>query len=393
MNAVDATTRSNEVDTTAPSSLLCVILDTNPHAWNLLSSSLPLSKALANVLVFLNAHLAINAANRVAVLASHTDRAVWLYPTPDTPGPQQNDQNSPDDDLNVPDGGPVQPLSDAANKYRPFALVESAIKRNLSTLMSTTTPEVLSETPTTMIAGALTLALTHISKLSLLASPSQSSAQTTQSSFNYSDPSATGTAGSNNLNPNASADASHATQTLTSRILVLSTSPENPSQYIPTMNALFAAQRLQIPIDVLPLSPHSKSTFLQQAADATGGLYIACTTPIAHAGLLQYLMLAFLPDATSRRNLVMPGGSGGEGEGVDFRAACFCHRRIVDVGYVCSICLSIFCEVVPEGVCLTCGSVLAMGSFGKKADGPKKKKKKKRVEGVEGSGAATPMEV
>lgn len=26
--------------------------------------------------------------------------------------------------------------------------------------------------------------------------------------------------------------------------------------------------------------------------------------------------------------------------GVDFRAACFCHRRVVDVGFVCSICLS-----------------------------------------------------
>jgi transcription initiation factor TFIIH subunit 3 len=82
MNAVDATSRAVEADTGAPSSLLTVILDTNPHAWNLLSPSLPLHKALASLLVFLNAHLAINPANQVAVLASHVERAEWLYPTP-----------------------------------------------------------------------------------------------------------------------------------------------------------------------------------------------------------------------------------------------------------------------------------------------------------------------
>lgn len=26
--------------------------------------------------------------------------------------------------------------------------------------------------------------------------------------------------------------------------------------------------------------------------------------------------------------------------GVDFRAACFCHRNVVDLGFVCSVCLS-----------------------------------------------------
>lgn len=25
---------------------------------------------------------------------------------------------------------------------------------------------------------------------------------------------------------------------------------------------------------------------------------------------------------------------------MDFRAACFCHKRVVDIGFVCSICLS-----------------------------------------------------
>src|SRR5947199_2773571 len=63
-------------------SLLAIILDTNPHAWALLKPTLPLSKAIANIIVFINAHLAFNNANQVAVIASHAHRAVCLYPRP-----------------------------------------------------------------------------------------------------------------------------------------------------------------------------------------------------------------------------------------------------------------------------------------------------------------------
>lgn len=369
MNAVDATSRSVELETGAPPSLLTVILDTNPHAWNLLSSSLPLHKALASLLVFLNAHLAINPANQVAVLASHVERAEWLYPTPSKPAHPSGG------DTEMANGGPVQQPSDDANKYRPFAAVERAITTNLQALLATTTPSNLSSTPTTMTAGALTLALSHTSKLATSGPTSTQSAQTT--GFNYSDP-----------NSNTSdARSGAAPPSLTSRILILSASPDNSAQYIPTMNAIFAAQRLGIPIDVLTLA--SASTFLQQAADATGGIHLARTTPTSHAGLLQTLMLGFLPDPTARQNLILPAQASGGG-GVDFRAACFCHRRIVDLGFVCSICLSIFCEPVPDGTCLTCGSHLALASYGRKpAVVPRKKKKRKRA-ATEANGVETP---
>jgi transcription initiation factor TFIIH subunit 3 len=64
----------------------------------------------------------------------------------------------------------------------------------------------------------------------------------------------------------------------------------------------------------------------------TRGIYMQLSSPL---GLLQYLMMAFLPDQTSRRHLVLPTQVD-----VDFRAACFCHKRVVDAGFVCSICLS-----------------------------------------------------
>lgn len=43
----------------------------------------------------------------------------------------------------------------------------------------------------------------------------------------------------------------------------------------------------------------------------------------------------FLPDPLVRDKLTLPPK-----DQVDYRAACFCHRNLIDVGYVCSVCLS-----------------------------------------------------
>ena len=44
---------------------------------------------------------------------------------------------------------------------------------------------------------------------------------------------------------------------------------------------------------------------------------------------------SFLPNVASRGDLILPAAVQ-----VDYRASCFCHHRLVDVGHVCSICLS-----------------------------------------------------
>lgn len=127
-------------------------------------------------------------------------------------------------------------------------------------------------------------------------------------------------------------------------------------------------------------------------------------------GLLQVLMMGYLSDATARRWMVKAG----EAEGVDFRAACFCHRNIIDLGYVCSICLSsklaynpldvdprnflfeytdlmtVFCEVPPENTCLTCGTALSLAGHPKKPVVVRKKKKKRRIDGVTPADSPTP---
>jgi transcription initiation factor TFIIH subunit 3 len=55
-------------------------------------------------------------------------------------------------------------------------------------------------------------------------------------------------------------------------------SSELPLQYIPTMNAIFAAQAAHIALDALVLGP-ADSAFLQQATHLTGGLYMRAAEP------------------------------------------------------------------------------------------------------------------
>jgi transcription initiation factor TFIIH subunit 3 len=333
MNSIDGSNRHVKTDVAPPPSLLAIVLDTNPHAWAHLSSSLSLSAALANILVFINAHLASGNANEVAVIASHSHKATFLYPTPTPAQPQVYNGSNGDIDMNgAEDKGPQ--IAENPNKYRAFALVESAILKNFTKLLEETEEKHLAATPTTLIGGAISLALTYISKSTMLHAPTAASAE------------------SMSLAALADAENSHIDRIpLTSRILIVSVSGDLANQYIPVMNSIFAAQRKKIPIDILKLA--GDTVLLQQASDATGGVYMKPERP---EGLLQYLMMAFLPDGTARNSLVIPSAGG-----VDFRAACFCHRQVVDIGFVCSVCLSsTFHSFLERDPLLTCHSILQL---------------------------------
>lgn len=411
-------------------SLLTIILDTNPAAWSLLSPTLTLSATVANLLVFINAHLAGNYTNKVAVIASHCDKAQWLYPTAteqrlprsaqerqkrQATHAQADSQDLTDSAKRLKLNGPSQspkssttassrPNNPSGNKYRPFRLVEEQVVRNLSSLLSDTTPDAVSSSTSTMIAGALTLALSHINRESITYAESLIGT-------------GKGTGGDMASSNQISASADSHNTSLQSRILLISASPSTDlaHQYIPIMNAIFACQRLSIPIDILSLpipqpasklnpsisDPTSRSStdstassdstvFLQQAADATKGIFIPVQLPqprsaststspasappdasaAASQALLTYLLTSFLPSPGTRAaHLILPTRID-----VDFRAACFCHRNVVSTGFVCSICLSIFCSVPENGDCLTCGTHLSLGNYGARPVVVQKKK-------------------
>ncbi|KAL2416558.1 hypothetical protein ABEF95_003601 [Exophiala dermatitidis] len=452
MNAVDGSEHYDKTSHEQSPSLLAIILDTNPAAWSLLSSTLSFSSAVANLLVFINAHLAANYTNKVAVIASHCDKATWLYPTPTEqkpPAPRQSSHNQTHPNngsnkhfsndltdstkrlkLNVnnhnndsipPSSSSSSPTEETGNKYRPFRLVEEELIHNLTTLLASTSPDAVSRSPTTMIAGALTLALSYINRESIAYAESvigsSGAADTTAAATTNTTTTTTGDPSSSSSNNNTS---------LQSRILLVSVSPSTDlaHQYIPIMNAIFACQRLAIPIDILQLplplplqtnnttnnqaqqtstnnqtsagdnntttagNTSNSTVFLQQAADATHGIFIAAqlpksqsqsqASPASSQAFLTYLLTSLLPSPSTRAaHLILPTRID-----VDFRAACFCHRNVVSVGFVCSICLSIFCSVPENADCLTCGTHLSLGNYGARpvVVPPARKSKKKQLQ-------------
>ena len=343
MDAVDVSEHYEVTATDETPSLLSVIIDTNPRAWAALDDVLPISKAIANILVFVNAHLAFSNANQVAIIAAHVNRAVWLYPSNTTASPPRQH----DDDVQMNDAADAPPKL-SANKYPQFAQIESAVVSSLRKLMSETDTQEVAAATTTQLSGALTLALCHINKATQALSGSGAT---------FAD------------NAKAAAAAA-AAPPLKGRILVISVSDSEPAQYIPTMNAVFAASHAQVAIDTLALA--GEPTFLQQACFNTNGTFLVASNP---KGLLSYLMFGLIADTEARQSLIAPTT-----DTTDFRAACFCHGKVIDTGFVCSICLSIFCELPQDAECLTCGTKLALGNYGAKpAVVPRKKKKKKRI--------------
>ena len=117
---------------------------------------------------------------------------------------------------------------------------------------------------------------------------------------------------------------------LNSRILIVTGSEDCAHQYMTYMNVFFTAQKEKVVIDVCALD--KSLALLQQGCDITGGQYMKLPQI---DGLLQYLLWVFLPDPNLRGKLVLPPQVK-----VDYRAACFCHRELIDIGFVCSVCLS-----------------------------------------------------
>ena len=149
---------------------------------------------------------------------------------------------------------------------------------------------------------------------------------------------------------------------ISSRIFVFTGSNECASQYMTYMNVFFTAQKDNVAIDVC--TANKSLTLLQQGCDITGGQYLKLPQI---EGMLQYLLWVFLPDPSTRTKLVLPPTTK-----IDYRAACFCHRELINIGYVCSVCLSIFCKFSP--ICTTCHTVFKTSA--PIAAKPRKKKAK-----------------
>ncbi|KAJ3092229.1 RNA polymerase II transcription factor B subunit 4 [Quaeritorhiza haematococci] len=268
-------------------SVTVLVIDTNPVEWARaakdLKSPVEYTKVLEQLMIFIHAHLALQYDNRLAIIASHTTkrlryRSEFLYPAPQhlIESSGRNDSSSP---------------KKPANAYKDFWHVDQQVIKQMKALITGDSGVLAPNTNKTALAAALSRALTYVNRMKKM----------------------------NDLTD------------VQARVLIISVSPDSPSQYIPLMNSIFSAQKMNVPLDVCKL--FGKDTvFLPQAAYITGGSYLTVEKPDV---LVQYLLYAFLPGKNMRQTLILPSK-----EGVDFRAACFCHKKTVNVGFVCSVCLS-----------------------------------------------------
>ncbi|KAL5017492.1 hypothetical protein ScPMuIL_007081 [Solemya velum] len=293
-------------------SLLVVVVDTNPIWWGQSRDEeqikLTLTRCLDSVMVFANSHLMMNHSNKLAVIASHTNKSYFLYPQKE----HSKAVSTAEDDSQI---------RQVDGKYELFAQVDEEIKSEVKNLiLGGLEGELHADS---LLAGSLAMSLCYIHRI-----------EKEHRSIGSS---------------------------LSSRIMVIKGSEDNPAQYMNFMNTVFTAQKQNVVIDACILD--NDSGLLQQACDITGGVYLKI--PQLHA-LLLYLIWVFLPEPSMRHKLTLPPKAQ-----VDYRAACFCHRNLIDIGYVCSVCLSIFCSFSP--ICSTCQTTFR---FLGPPKGSKKKSKK-----------------
>lgn len=136
---------------------------------------------------------------------------------------------------------------------------------------------------------------------------------------------------------------------------------DSSASFMSMMNGVFTAQKHGICIDVCILnmddsvgiaaapSDIDKANVLRQSVDMTSGIYL---TIGKMRDLLQYFITLYLTDVDDRKFLTMINNSNVD---IDFRASCFCHGTLVSVGYVCSLCLAVFCQY--SSLCACCWAV------------------------------------
>ncbi|XP_069697538.1 general transcription factor IIH subunit 3 [Periplaneta americana] len=285
-------------------SLLVIVLDTNPGQRLFRERAHILTQCLESIIAFANSHLMLKSTNKLAVLACHSRSTEFLFPPPPPVAGVQA----------------VMPRQQDG-QYELFTHVERTIRHNLQNVVIRDAKSGTVESSCdSLLAGSLAIALCYIHRLELEL------------------------AAGNKMN---------------SRILTVTGSADSASQYMNYMNVFFTAQKQNVTLDVCSLD--QDLGLLQQGCDITGGLYLHIPQL---QGLLQYLLWVFLPEPPIRKKLVLPPPVK-----VDYRAACFCHRELIDIGFVCSVCLSIFCKFSP--ICTTCHTVF-------KTPGPLPMKPKKR---------------
>ena len=136
------------------------------------------------------------------------------------------------------------------------------------------------------------------------------------------------------------------------RIIVLTASSVETYDFVNCMNCAFAAQKLSFVVDVIDCS-QSNSPSLRQLSHHTNGWYLNLSPSESKRGSLSHALLYYFSSPYQARSKVSPPPPVAN----DMRTICICHNRLISTGYVCSVCLSVFCdETGKPKFCSACDS-------------------------------------
>lgn len=225
--------------------------------WHKISDKLSLKSMLKALVIAMNAHLALNNSNQIAVIASHSDGSRFLYPAKTkqdseeetAPKMKTRERDLAAEEEAGYESRSISPETESSSTkfvnssmYRQFKVVDESFLENLYTLLNEPIP---TKPPKNSLSSSLSLALTYINKV-----------QTVNT-------------------------------VMKARVLVVNISQDEHLKYIPIMNCIFAAQKMKVGIDVCQLG--TDATFLQQASDATNGVYLHVENL---EGLIQYFTVS-----------------------------------------------------------------------------------------------------
>jgi hypothetical protein len=220
---------------------------------------------VANALaVFVSSSLLCHSDNRIAVIAYGPDRARFVYPPPlqqstqssasASPSPSSSASSSPSAAAAAApdmDGGGTGGVAAAVLTGLIEAACDAAAQQQSSSASASGGAANNAADSGSLVAGALSLALCYINRVKGAVSAVGSAAAGLQS-----------------------------------RVMAVTCSADRSAHYVPVMNAIFSAQKLNVPIDALVLSD-SDSLLMQQATHLTSGLYYRQPNGL---GIVQTLM-------------------------------------------------------------------------------------------------------
>mmetsp|Transcript_20737 Transcript_20737/g.50884 ORF Transcript_20737/g.50884 Transcript_20737/m.50884 type:complete len:312 (+) Transcript_20737:201-1136(+) len=292
---------SHRTDLSDQPELLIFILDVNPLSWAKLKNNV--NEVFNIFLAFLNSFVLLHHSNRVCVILSHPLKAEIVYPV------SRSEKQKADKSL--------KRLTSSSRKaemrYQREVLVQqkSMSGQVISAIKQFSELKLPESNTRSRLAAALSMGLCFYRKVH----------REFESQGRF----------------------------INSRILCVETCANlgaSESEHVPVMNAIFSARKMGVMIDSLVLSSEKDASFLQQASDLTGGVYHRTAN---FDGLMQKMIMIFLPGPDQRRYLAMPACLS-----VDYRANCFCHNKPQDVGWVCPLCLAIHCS--RQATCFMCGA-------------------------------------